>query len=200
MTCVFFLFAPNFTSNMSRKPFFAQKAIELTSDAITFTCATNGATVNGDRILTTSDYRGVISRYHLNAATLSLANATYTPLLFDTVDTADTAGVTYSAVTGVFTVVQAGLFKVHGCAAFTAAATGFRAIAILRNGQTVHYGKSLQVADATNVQSLNTEWALTCVAGDTFSVIVYQSSGGALNLIGGTLAAGLAICTCYVLH
>lgn len=86
----------------------------------------------------------------------------------------------FDASTGTYTVKVTGQYPVSGILAFTANATGVRAVRIKKNSSTVYGGLELIPAAGAEA-SLPFNALIDCVAGDTIRVEAYQSSGGSLN-------------------
>lgn len=111
---------------------------------------------------------------------LSIPDSTVTPITTLTVTAP--VGVSYNSGTGVFTATTAGTYSVDFNASWAANATGQRAAHILKNGSAVTYGYSAILASGTIVVSNLVASNVRLTAGQTFTLNVLQSSGGALNL------------------
>jgi hypothetical protein len=129
-----------------------------------------------------------LSRYH--NTTQSIANTTNATVLFDTLDTNNSQGMTgFSYSNGVFTNSTASPITIIITAnlAFANNTTGTRAAWIASSAAAVaRLGFVEQIPNTTGFSSLNPNCVATIPASGTFAVVAYQSSGSALNLNGGT--------------
>lgn len=118
-----------------------------------------------------------------NSANISINNATFTALTFDS-ERWDTGNFhSTSSNTSRLTVPTAGLYDIGGSVVFAANATGMREAAIRVNGSTFIVEQGPQpptVTDGARVQ-VSTQYQLA--AGDYVELMAFQRSGGALNVI-----------------
>jgi hypothetical protein len=121
------------------------------------------------------------------AAAQSIPNATWTTLVIDTLDWA--VGITHSS--GVYTTPAAGLYVMFASVGWEANGVGLRGIRILR-GVGAQAG-CIQGADNTAGQTVSVAYAFSTPGGDTWSVQVYQTSGGALNTASDTTLNRISI-------
>ena len=115
-----------------------------------------------------------------NSANISIPNNTLTALTFDSerVDT-DTMHSTVTN-TGRITMTTAGWYDVGASIQWPAAAAGARAVYLRVNG--TNYIAATRLDNAAQVDmEVSTSWQFA--AGDYIEVIVFQVSGGALNVI-----------------
>jgi hypothetical protein len=115
----------------------------------------------------------------------SIANATWVPVDWN-VETIDSQGMhSTSSNTELIVPNGAGWYLVTATIAFSANATGIRAIRILVSGNTAQGGHA-QVAASNNADALNSV-SVSCVvymsATDNVKVEAYQNSSGALNVL-----------------
>lgn len=126
--------------------------------------------------------------------TQSINNNTWTFVNFTGEDT-DTGGM-HSVVTNTFavTINQPGLYSISGKGAFTANATGQRAVRLVKNNVVIN-GSSVifNNVGASNVASAPTPTCyVQCAVNDVLGVQVWQQSGGALNTASGTVGTDSA--------
>lgn len=136
------------------------------------------------------DFSGVL--VDRNGATQSIPDSTYTTISFtrEIIDvggwiavTSTTATVPASAIPAGYTTV---IVDIRALVNFAANATGIRRARIMKDGSSqLSVGISAASADTTD---LVLPWFATAVAGSTFTLEVYQSSGGALNVTAAHLA------------
>lgn len=110
----------------------------------------------------------------------TIANATLTQITFSTARW-DTDGLTAGGAQ--FTARRADLYRMTAQARFAANATGQRVVYIRLNGTTliaIDGRQAITVAATPTDIALSTEYEL--VAGNTIQMLVYQDSGGALNV------------------
>lgn len=117
-------------------------------------------------------------------AVLSLTNSTVTQPGLDT-EIVDTASM-FAPTSTTITVTDTGIYEVSGWCKIASNTTGMRSLEIYQNGSSV-------LDTATNApSSFQYRGTLTslfvCAAGDTFSLAIFQNSGGALDLLGARLA------------
>lgn len=115
-------------------------------------------------------------------STASGANVTVTgwTLSFDRV------GANFNPTTGIFTVAVAGIYCVTAALEFAAtAAAGVNVtVKIAKNGGAVYNSsRSVNAGGTESNPGVQVTGLLSCVVGDTISVLAFQSSGGALSLI-----------------
>lgn len=137
----------------------------------------------------TQNYTGPLSALaSLTASTWSLPNGADTAVNFDS-ETYDYGGF-FPGTGGVFT-IPAGVHRVRLSAHVTFAgnATGFRTLAIAKNGTTVYPGTAQagNASPGTASVSLSVRTPiLNVIPGDTFTVQAFQNSGAALNVMGSS--------------
>lgn len=120
------------------------------------------------------------------SATQSIPNTTYTTVTFDT-ESFDTENI-HSIVSNTSRLtVPSGVSWVRLSAQIGWAInnTGGRIISIYKNGNFITTGFQLYLAFSESYQSVITPY-LAVTPGDYFELLVYQSSGGSLNLAAGT--------------
>lgn len=110
----------------------------------------------------------------------SISNAT--PVVVTGYDAAaiNTNG-NFNSTTGVFTVESAGVYEVTANAHIAFNATGYRFNQINKNGAVYQYGTFVNANSGDGTHVIATA-LIRCIAGDTISQSVYQSSGGALDI------------------
>ena len=116
-------------------------------------------------------------------ANQSINDATETKIQLDT-EVADNQGQFDNAVNYRFTATHAGSFLANLNVGFAASAFGLRYIKIMINGTTV-YGQASSPGHATISQYLSCSAQFGLAVGDYVEAYAYQSSGGALNVLGG---------------
>lgn len=119
-----------------------------------------------------------------NSAAFSVANNTLTAVTFDT-ENYDYGGChSTSSNTSRLTVPSGGggLYHIGGCAVFAANATGIREVRILLNGTTIlaRSGSTSLSASGDHPLAIETDYRLA--AADYVELVVYQTSGGNLNV------------------
>jgi hypothetical protein len=116
-----------------------------------------------------------------NDANLSINNTTFTALTFNSERFDNGSLHSTSANTGRLTAPITGLYMVGAHAVFASNATGFRVIQLRVNGTTVieYENKGAVNGDVTGVGART---LYQMAATDYVEVVVYQSSGGALNV------------------
>jgi hypothetical protein len=116
-----------------------------------------------------------------NSADISIANATLTALTFDS-ERYDTDSM-HSTVsnTGRITFTTAGVYNLTFNGVFASNATGYRVASFRLNG-TTYIGYFSQMAVSGDSTYLNVTTQYKFAAGDYIEVVVYQTSGGALNI------------------
>lgn len=123
-----------------------------------------------------------------NSANISIANATFTAVAFDS-ERVDVGGMHSTSSNTSRLVVpadNAGWFDSKACASFTANATANRFAAIRLNGST-YLARQVQPActvSATSDLAFSRDYQL--IVGDYLELVVEQDSGGALNLLAST--------------
>lgn len=120
-----------------------------------------------------------------NSAALSIANTSDTPLTFDTEQwDHDPNGAIHdpSSNSGRLTCRTAGWYLIGACISFAANGTGFRQVALRLNGTTaIAIVNQLSVGPGDDTRlTVNTVYQMA--ANDYFEVLVYQTSGGALDI------------------
>lgn len=126
-------------------------------------------------------------------ATQSVGNASYTDILWDT-DEASGGGLTYTAGTGVFTVTEAGRYRVSTQVSFAVSnTTGQRVIQLLIGSTVVGQSAQIKPADTSYPVTCVLSKTINCAVGDTIKVRAYQSSGGTINVGGQQIANFVSI-------
>jgi len=124
-----------------------------------------------------------------NSANQSIANITTTPLGFDT-EIYDTNSFHDTVTNNSRITIGAGVTEVElgFTVEFAANATGIRHAFLTKNGFTIDplCMQKANAASATGTIISATSGPYTVTSGDYFEVQVYQTSGGALNVTGGT--------------
>jgi hypothetical protein len=117
-----------------------------------------------------------------NSGSVSVSNATETAVTwnsenFDT-DTMHSTGSNTSRITA----TTAGKYRVTGYVEFDANGTGLRYAALKKNGTT--YLVLMEKDDPSSGRStrFNPTWLVSMAATDYVELVVYQASGGALNV------------------
>jgi len=133
-----------------------------------------------------------------NSASQSIANNTYTALTFDT-ESLDTDAF-HSTVTNTNRITiptgKGGKYLVTAMVTFAGNATGFRALYLTVNSATPNASATRfstqdqpsAVVDSSCVGSM----VVSLSAGDYVNLAVYQSSGGALNVLGNNSDPGIS--------
>lgn len=116
-----------------------------------------------------------------NSAAISSNNATLTALTFDT-ERYDTDGLhSTSSNTGRLTCTRAGKHLIVVNLEFASNATGYRVVHIRLNG-TTYIAVDSKMAVNGNATWFSTATIYDLAVGDYVEVVVYQTSGGALNV------------------
>lgn len=117
-----------------------------------------------------------------NSANISIADSTFTALTFDSERYDNGSLHDTGANTSRLTAPITGLYAIGACLQWAASAAGRRQARLRLNGTAyidmIEHAPS--AAGATTVQDPGTDYRLT--AGDYVEVVVFQSSGGALNV------------------
>lgn len=111
-------------------------------------------------------------------AVQNLVNNAPNGIIFDT-ELVDSAAM-FAASSTTVSIVDDGVYTVQGWAVIAANTTGMRSLEITQNG-------SIVLSTATNAPSsfdarLSLGNSFIAAAGDTFGLVAFQNSGGALNL------------------
>lgn len=134
------------------------------------------------------------------AVAQSINNTTETAILFDA-ESYDTDSI-HSLVTNTsrFTIPagKGGKWLVAARALFNANTTGIRRISVYVGGVLVDMFQ-VRAGDGANGDSVGITTTLSLSAGDYIEVFVYQSSGGALNVLGTGAGVGI-VTTCSVVY
>lgn len=118
-----------------------------------------------------------------NSANISVANAIYATLTFDS-ERNDTADMHSTSVnTERLTVAVGGLYIIGANAVFDVNGTGSRGIRIRLNGSDVIAEMFVDAVSATYATSVSVSTAYKLSANDYVEMRVFQSSGGALNVL-----------------
>lgn len=113
----------------------------------------------------------------------SIPNATYTAILMDQEVTDAYGGHSTSSNTSRYTAVVAGWYWVYGTVMYANNSTGFRFLAVTKNGTgNVVNGAAAVVPPSTSyLGSVTVGGPVQLNAGDYVEMATYQTSGGALN-------------------
>ena len=120
------------------------------------------------------------------ATNQSIPNVTDTFVSW-TLEDIDTDGM-FTATSDTITIQTTGVYLVAASVYFAANATGQRIINMMKSPTTASdlaaaFAQSwFPVASATNPSTLSASGLVSCVAGDTIKIVVYQTSGGPLNI------------------
>jgi len=117
-----------------------------------------------------------------NSAAQSINTATFTALTFDTEDWDDDAYHDTGANTSRITIRVPGRYAIGCNVGFAANATGYRQVRLFVNGATSikMVAHSAAAGGTTHHEALEAVYEFN--AGDYIEVLVYQNSGGALNV------------------
>jgi hypothetical protein len=120
-----------------------------------------------------------------NSANISIPTGTVTALTFNS-ERYDNGGLhSTSANTGRLTAPITGLYVIGGNVRFAANATGIRNALIRLNGTTFIATDTRQATGGGNATDLPLETQYQLTAGDFLELVVFQDSGGALNVTAG---------------
>lgn len=126
-------------------------------------------------------------------ANQSIANSTNTAVVFDS-EVYDTDAYHNNVTNNTRMTIpagKAGYYQMNAMVQYDANATGIRDLMIHKNGsQLVYTSRSGQ---ATNLLSMSVSGIFYCAVADYFEVIVFQNSGGALNLLNPAVATSFDI-------
>ena len=122
----------------------------------------------------------------LTNATMSIPNNAGTAITFDT-ETRDLDGLHDGVNTDRITIKVAGVYVVTGGAYYDQAAGGGRRSLVIYKGATAYNGQSH--FDITGAGYISTADEIVCAVGDILRLYVYQTSGGALNVLYARLGA-----------
>jgi hypothetical protein len=133
---------------------------------------------------TTPTFSGVFVRQ--SAATTSIANNTNTTVLFDTEEFDTDAYHSTSTNTGRITIPagKAGKYAINSSFFIQEAANGGRVLNIYKNGSV--YARSQMPPDSVSQIAVTLNLVMDLAVSDYIEVVVFQNSGGALNLYGGS--------------
>lgn len=148
---------------------------------------------NGSKVL--SWVGGIVRAY--NSANESISNNTVSLFTCDTHDFDTTSGAFHSTSsnTSRFIAATAGKYRLTYNVAWAGSAGGTQRQVYLRvNGSGAVTGSISVVAPSSSDNTNNASVHLNMNANDYVEVLVYQDSGGALNLLGGTGQVTSAIC------
>jgi hypothetical protein len=133
------------------------------------------------------------------SANQSIANSTDTSLTWDT-ETFDT-NTFHSTVTNTSRITipsgKAGYYQFNVNIGWAASSTGIRDLNISKNGTRFQYFTFN--GQATNSQSFAYSATAYGTVGDYFEIVVFQNSGGALNILSNVLATGTSSFSCAYL-
>ena len=123
-----------------------------------------------------------------NTSAQSISNGTYTAINFQS-EVFDTDGFHDNSTNNTRLTIPAGKggkYLITGQANFASNSSGFRAIAIMKNGSA----SQIAYANANPISGSSFTFAFSCVvsavATDYYEMNVYQSSGGSLNVNSGS--------------
>lgn len=136
---------------------------------------------------------GLVRHYgsRTNASNQSIATSTSTPLTLGTAKDA-TTGMSWTNTTG-FTIAKPGLYQVSASVQWdNTSATGRRYIVLQKNNAAIAVNEATYTTTGSPTQTIST--LIPCVVGDVINIEVFQSSGGALNVIGGNSARTYLSC------
>ena len=120
------------------------------------------------------------------SASQSISNATNTLLTFNSENFDTNTYHDTSTNTGRITVPsgKAGYYNLQAIVAFAAGAVGLRQIVFFKNGSVLNYG--VQSAATTASENIsNASYVVSLAVSDYVEAYVYQTSGGAINVLGG---------------
>lgn len=118
----------------------------------------------------------------------SLNDSALTALTFDSEDL-DVGSMHSTSVTPTRVTIPAGgggFYRIYAQTWFNANATGFRELALYKNGTGGTLLQTSYLQAGTNGITVTIEWSGTLIAGDYVEVYGQQTSGGGLALGGGT--------------
>lgn len=120
--------------------------------------------------------------YH--STTQSIATSTSTALNFDSEDHDDYGMHSTSVNTSRITIPSGagGVYLVSAAAVFATNAAGIRLIWIQKNGTTAVSTYAIQLGQSANVAIVQTQCLIALAAADYIEAMVFQDSGGALNV------------------
>lgn len=126
----------------------------------------------------------------ISTATVSTAHAGTVTMALNRDILAPQGGVTRSG--GTFTVTVPGIYLVTARARFASNAAGIRAVSIHKGGTRI--AQAVTAGTAVSDTGCGLAIPVLCADGDTITGTTYQSSGGALNIVGGgSFDTGLAV-------
>lgn len=142
-------------------------------------------------VLTAADVDSFLANgphIHLTrSATQSIPNNTSTDISW-TVETSDRSALVSGTVTSVtIPAGQGGVWAVMAWARFVTNATGFRVMEVRHNGTQVAQDRREAMTTAAQSHDMFAGYIKLLAETDTVSVMVFQNSGGALNLDGTNL-------------
>jgi hypothetical protein len=131
-----------------------------------------------------SAFSGVFVRQ--SASTTSISNNTNTTVLFDTEEFDTDAYHSTSTNTGRITIPagKAGKYAINSAFFFQEAANGARVLNIYKNGS--NYARSQMPPDSVSQIAVTLNLVMDLAVSDYIEVVVFQNSGGALNIYGGS--------------
>jgi hypothetical protein len=153
----------------------------LTPNSLALYCGTlNGSPFPGS--LTVTELGSAI--YYIVTST-AIANELDTPVIFDTADSTN-VNLAYNLTNGQFTIVNPGIFTFSATVAFSANAVGHRNIFFTRNSATpnVCSNSTMGLTDSGIITTLTSTYSSYFNIGEIVTLLAYQQSGGALNLVG----------------
>jgi hypothetical protein len=117
-----------------------------------------------------------------HSASQSLANSTVVALTWDT-ESADDDGMHDPSTPTIITAPLAGIYRIVGQVCFDANATGWRQLALRRNGAYVREIVLPAVSTAGVRTTLMLATEIGAAVGDQFELIAVQASGTTLNVL-----------------
>jgi hypothetical protein len=136
------------------------------------------------RAMVTADLPTSLSQYHCrvtNSTTQAITSGAGQDLTFDT-ETWDTGALhSTTSATARITAVVAGKYLVCGSCAIAPNATGFRSLAIIKNGTTTYATNVCPVSSAAAATALACTALVDLAASDYVTLNAAQNSGGNLN-------------------
>ena len=129
-------------------------------------------------------FSGVFVRQ--SAATTSISNNTNTTVLFDTEEFDTDAYHSTSTNTSRITIPagKAGKYAINSAFFFQEAANGARVLNIYKNGS--NYARSQMPPNSVSQIAVTLNLVMDLAVNDYIEVVVFQNSGGSLNLYGGS--------------
>lgn len=136
------------------------------------------------------------------ATTQSIANASDVFVTWP-VEVFDTDGC-YTATSDTITIQTAGVYQCNVGISFAANATGYRVVSLAKNPSAANdYAARFAATQVTNAGAssdvyLTISSIISANANDTIKVLVYQNSGGALNIGNATLTSSNSVSLAWI--